>query len=150
MAFEVKDWRNADSATGGGDESTPLSAAALEDMEQRLSDYIGADEAWIAPSLGANWSNWGGAQLPARYKKTRSGLVFIQGVVKSSVGTDTSTIFTLPAGYRPAGGQLLFVTTLNSAMGAIVVETTGVVKVSVGTGTTGPVSLNLPCFPAEA
>ena len=39
MAFTPKDWRNATASTGGGDESTPLNAAALEDMETRLSGY---------------------------------------------------------------------------------------------------------------
>ncbi len=39
MAFTPKDWRDADSSTGGGDESTPLNAVALEDLEIRLSDY---------------------------------------------------------------------------------------------------------------
>ena len=39
MAFTPKDWRNATASTGGGDVSTPLNAAALEDMETRLSGY---------------------------------------------------------------------------------------------------------------
>lgn len=36
MAFSVKDWKDAPDTT------TPLSAANLEDMEQRLSDYTAA------------------------------------------------------------------------------------------------------------
>lgn len=47
MAIVPKDWRNAASATGGGDTSTPLSAEALEDLEMRLGDYAdsGSDAA---------------------------------------------------------------------------------------------------------
>lgn len=45
MAFNVKDWRDAANYAGGGDTSTPLSAAAIEDLEQRLSDYTDAQVA---------------------------------------------------------------------------------------------------------
>lgn len=44
MAFSVKDWRNAP------DTSTPLSAAAMEDLETRISDYI---DAQVATRLAA-------------------------------------------------------------------------------------------------
>jgi hypothetical protein len=39
MPFTPKDWRDATGHDGGGDTSTPLTAAALEDMETRLSNY---------------------------------------------------------------------------------------------------------------
>lgn len=39
MVFVPKDWRNATTASGGGDTTTPLNAAALEDLETRVSDY---------------------------------------------------------------------------------------------------------------
>jgi hypothetical protein len=39
MPFTPKDWKDAAGHDGGGDTSTPLTAAALEDMEDRLSDY---------------------------------------------------------------------------------------------------------------
>lgn len=39
MGFVEKDWRNATTHAGGGDESTPISAVALEDLETRVTDY---------------------------------------------------------------------------------------------------------------
>jgi len=39
MAFTPKDWRDATTYAGGGDISTPLTAASLEDMETRLAAY---------------------------------------------------------------------------------------------------------------
>lgn len=39
MGFTEKDWRNATTHAGGGDESTPISAVALEDLETRVTDY---------------------------------------------------------------------------------------------------------------
>jgi hypothetical protein len=39
MPFTPKDWRDATGHDGGGDTTTPLTAAALEDMETRLSAY---------------------------------------------------------------------------------------------------------------
>jgi hypothetical protein len=39
VAFVPKEWRDAASASGGGGESTPLTAAALRDLETRLSGY---------------------------------------------------------------------------------------------------------------
>ena len=53
MSFTVKDWRNADTYAGGGDESTPLSAEALEDLEERVTDY----SAEVLPVL--NVKNYG-------------------------------------------------------------------------------------------
>jgi hypothetical protein len=39
MPFTPKDWRDATGHDGGGDTSTPLTAAALEDLETRLAAY---------------------------------------------------------------------------------------------------------------
>jgi hypothetical protein len=39
VPFTPKDWRNAAAHDGGGDTSTPLSAAGIEDLEVRVTDY---------------------------------------------------------------------------------------------------------------
>lgn len=39
VIFVPKNWHNAETALGGGDESTLLDAAALEDLERRVTDY---------------------------------------------------------------------------------------------------------------
>lgn len=43
MAFTTKDWKDAPNA------STPISAAALEDMETRLSNYSDTKGAFTVP-----------------------------------------------------------------------------------------------------
>jgi len=45
MAFIPKDWRNYDPVTGQGDPSTPLTAEAIEDLEQRVHDGTYNDSA---------------------------------------------------------------------------------------------------------
>ncbi len=57
MPFTPKDWRNANTVTGGGDTSTPLDAAALEDMETRLSAYTDTRVIQEAP-LNAAWPEY--------------------------------------------------------------------------------------------
>jgi ribosome modulation factor len=60
------------------------------------------DTAWTAPTLTNSWVNYGsGGYGNAGYRKDADGFVHLRGLVKngSSVG---ATIFTLPAGYRPA------------------------------------------------
>ena len=47
-------WVDADSATGGGDESTPLVAAALDHIEQGVSDAVTAVEAHLADTTDAH------------------------------------------------------------------------------------------------
>lgn len=52
--------------------------------------------------LGINgWSNAGGTFLDAGYYKDPWGRVYLQG--KVSGGTNNTTVFTLPDGYRPKG-----------------------------------------------
>ena len=51
MAFTPKDWRDATTYAGGGDTSTPLTAASLEDLETRVTDYA---DTLVSPSPTAS------------------------------------------------------------------------------------------------
>jgi hypothetical protein len=51
--FSYKDWRNATAHDGGGDTSTPLSAAAFEDLETRVSHEISDVKSYGAMGDGA-------------------------------------------------------------------------------------------------
>ena len=66
-----------------------------------------SQEAWIAPTLLNSWVNYGGGYANAGYWKDSHGVVHLRGLVKS--GGTASTIFTLPAGYRPAANELFLV-----------------------------------------
>ena len=53
MTFTVKDWSNATTYAGGGDESTPLSAETLEDLEERVTDYADTVVGFNVQAYGA-------------------------------------------------------------------------------------------------
>jgi hypothetical protein len=59
-------------------------------------------EAWIAPVLQNAWVNYGDGNSTAGYCKDEFGNVRIKGYLKSGMTTAGTTLFVLPAGYRPA------------------------------------------------
>lgn len=63
-------------------------------------------EAWKAPTLESNWSNYGGDYVESGYMKDTMGFVHIRGLIDCDGAGDD--IFTLPEGYRPAS-KLIFV-----------------------------------------
>jgi type II secretory pathway pseudopilin PulG len=83
---------------------------------------------WATPVLQSGWSsfdanNW---STPG-YTKTSTGLVVLRGMVKAG----SSTIFTLPAGYRPAE-YIMFENSSNQAIGRIDIRSDGVILMTVG------------------
>ena len=83
------------------------------------------------PAFGAAWSNYSGAFLPAGFYKHQER-VFLQGLIKkSSAVVLGETIFTLPAGYRPANTALLTITS-SSVIGRLDVYSTGPVNINQG------------------
>jgi hypothetical protein len=90
-------------------------------------------ESWQAPPLLNGWLNYGAGYNPAGYFKDKNGIVHLRGLVRS--GTVGSTVFTLPAGYRPQNREIHAVVTNPNAIGRIDVESTGaVIPVSGGNG----------------
>ncbi|MDD5089981.1 MAG: hypothetical protein PHQ23_03605 [Candidatus Wallbacteria bacterium] len=81
-------------------------------------------EAWIAPALQGAWSNYGGGWSTPGYYKDSVGTVHLKGLVQG--GAVPSTIFTLPAGYRPIE-QLIFAAITNGILGRIDVYPSGAV-----------------------
>lgn len=90
------------------------------------------DGAWMnigsggQPAFEAGWSNAGGAYEVVSYKKDAFGNVFLKGVATSV--TPIGTIFSLPAGYRPAFVRY-YACLLGAATVNIAVETDGSVHV---------------------
>ena len=54
---------------------------------------------WIAPTFQNSWTNYGTGFNLAGYRKI-GDIVYLRGLVKG--GASGATIFTLPAGFRPA------------------------------------------------
>jgi hypothetical protein len=62
-------------------------------------------------------------------------MVHLEGVIASGTTTNPTILFTLPTGYRPAGGRLYFTTTSNAAFGSGFIDTTGEVYIEIGSAT---------------
>lgn len=88
---------------------------------------------WQTITLSGGWTNRAG-YTPASYRKLFSGSN-LQIVLNLTAGTTTNgtTIFTLPAGYRPTSiVQMPIITRIAAApqqMGAIEIDTGGVAKI---------------------
>lgn len=78
------------------------------------------------------WVNFGDPYAPTAFWKDAFGIVHIHGAVKSGTAAPGTTLFTLPAGYRPAKRQT-FPVAGNLAYGEIFVDTNGAVIIDVGT-----------------
>jgi hypothetical protein len=61
-------------------------------------------EEWQTPTFQNNWVNYENTYALAGYFKDSLGIVHLRGLVRS--GTNNSTIFTLPFGYRPVNREL--------------------------------------------
>ena len=72
-------------------------------------------EAWQTPTFLNSWVNYENTYNPAGYFKDSLGIVHLRGLVKN--GTNNTTIFTLPVGYRPSNRELLTVQTYTTAAG---------------------------------
>ena len=139
----------------------PQSIGALADDATRtlvVDDYVQTDaggvgatatfpgryvEAWHEvgtagnPAFAGSWKNFGGAFETAAFYKDPGGLVHLKGLVDVGSGT----IFTLPAGYRPAKTEVFTVVSTGGAFGEIRLASTGTLQLTVGTGS-GYVSLS--------
>lgn len=70
-----------------------------------------SDTGWQAPTLTNSWVNFGSGYATAAYRKI-NGMVQLRGLVTD--GTTAASMFTLPAGFRPAA-QLICVGTASKA-----------------------------------
>lgn len=96
------------------------------------------------PGFENSWVNYGGTWATAAFRRDGLGNVWIKGFVKN--GTVGQTVFTLPAGYRPAQG-LHLATISNDAIGKLQVLANGTVVATIGNN----IWFSLQCsFPAEA
>lgn len=88
-----------------------------------LANGVLRQEDWIAPTLTSGWVNYGGYN-DAGFFKDRMGIVHLRGLVRAGTTGNDATIFTLPAGYRPAARELHVVQSLD-AVGRVDITTDG-------------------------
>lgn len=83
------------------------------------------------PAFAGAWANFGSGFAPASFVKDLDQMVSLRGMVTG--GAFPSTVFTLPAGYRPeTNGNLIFPAVAGSAFGEVRVASTGVVTAQTG------------------
>lgn len=73
-----------------------------------VADVSGAAETWHPLVLQNGWTNIGGFDVTAQYRKVASpaNCVHIVGDIHPGTKTDTTVIANLPVGYRPAHNQI--------------------------------------------
>ncbi len=121
----------------GGSPATAYAKGAIEAVH-----HVGASG---QPAFDGSWENELNSFATAGFYKDGFGIVHLVGDVRA--GTDGSTIFTLPSGYRPAAG-VDFASRANSDTGTatVVVEDGGAVKAFGYTVTSNRLSLNGVAF----
>lgn len=131
-----------------GNHLTGNATLSMQDNATGASKRVGGNVGYvppiIAPTLINGWVNFGGAYQAAGYWKDSDGVVHLTGVVKS--GSAGTTIFVLPAGYRPAASEL-FTYVAGGALGYGEVQATGNVVFSAGA--TSDVSISGVSFLAQ-
>lgn len=98
---------------------------------------------WAPYIFQNNWNDYGYVEWGGTgYTKTSSGLVILKGMIARNQGTNVNneTLFTLPAGYRPAIGAI-YQNISNGANVRIDIHTNGDVRIQ-GTGHGPWVNLN--------
>lgn len=83
----------------------------------RLGNGQSLDQ-WRAIPFATNWSNFGSGYETGAYRMEANGIVRMRGVVRNTSSTTaTTTIFTLPAGFRPPSLIKMFLV-ISTAVGS--------------------------------
>jgi hypothetical protein len=135
FATDARNATNATTATNAANATTAANAANATNAAsasnaanlggQPASAYLlsgTSGEAWHLvgtlgqPAFENGWTNYGGGFAPAAFYLDPIGRVHLQGIVKN--GAKESTVFTLPAGYRPPE-HLAFAVAAGTAPGKV-------------------------------
>jgi hypothetical protein len=137
---------------------TTLGPTNMNKIETELAALDGrvpaAATAWTALTFQNTWTDVGAPYQTARYMKTVSGLVIVQGFVKRTGGAPGAgdTLTALPAGFRPNATQA-FTCNMSAGVGNFTVTSGGAVQFNDCTAGAAPQTytvLNAIIFPAEA
>lgn len=105
--------------------------------EKRNLIRLGSAQTWQTPTLENSWVNYGTGYQSARFKKDMWNRVWVEGILKNGTTTDTTTIFTLPAGHRPGNvirAGCSFDNGGTFGVGILIIATDGTVKIRLVTG----------------
>jgi hypothetical protein len=100
-----------------------LTAANLNTYSANNLSFLYGDTVWTAPTFTNSWVNFAGGFQVAGFRLIGTR-VYLRGLVNS--GTSNTSIFTLPAGYRPTAAEI-FIIDFNLTAGELRIATTGTV-----------------------
>lgn len=93
-------------------------ANSLSPLE--ATHLVGAPGEPAFESGSSNYPAEGGLSFnPVGFYKDHEGIVHLQGIAKVGKGAPITSVFTLPAGFRPASGKALFLEQLEGAQALI-------------------------------
>lgn len=91
--------------------------------------------------FNTGWTNWADGYQACQYMKFGK-IVFLRGLAKMVSGT-SATIATLPASYRPVGGQVVNICSTSNGYNRVDITTAGLINVVGGVSTNMFVSLSI-------
>ncbi len=146
LPYHIKDPTQGEDIQGNFDALAKQFPISRKDIKVETPHVVGGSG---EPAFQNSWVNYDTSTFRgARFWKDAMGLVHLEGLVKNGAAAP-STIFTLPAGYRP-GNALIAVTVANSvAVSRVDIAATGNV-VWQGGGTNAYLSLFIAPFKQEA
>lgn len=135
-----------------GDGTSAIQVTAAGNATQLLAStgtgvpIWSGDTSWTVPTLGNSWATYGAGWEGPGFMLDSMGFVHLRGLIKS--GTVATTVFTLPAGYRPINGHI-FSGIAGVGGCRIDVASSGTVTIQqyFGSGTNASVSLGGITFP---
>ena len=123
---------------------------AQADIDTLQSDLDTAEAAMTAHAAALTWTevstftnswvNYGGAYFNAAYAKDTHGWVHLRGVIKN--GTDNTSAFTLPSGYRPSASMFFGVGESGGNAGRVIIASDGTVDCHAADSGTDLISLD--------
>ena len=116
-------------------------AAQIARLEERVADLQRAvPTPWVAPTLLNGWTNFGGADQIAQFRR-HADTVQVRGLVKSGT-VGFVPVFVLPVGCRPVQNQnFVQINPSTGGTGGVYVDPSG--NVGIFAGTNSAMSLNL-------
>ncbi|GMA64767.1 hypothetical protein NZD89_05245 [Alicyclobacillus fastidiosus] len=144
-AFTANNWDTNSATSFEFDIYTPVVMSSNLTVGGTISRQDGASS-YQTPTFQNGFTNYGSGYRNVQYYKDAMGIVHLTGLGR--IGTAGSTIFTLPAGFRPSA-TLVFTTMSSGAIQRIDIASSGTVTLNGGGAFGNWVSLDGISFLAE-